>query len=361
MTLRRGRTQNILLGSIDSALLAVEVFNKPRASFRTQSYIALMIITWTKLFHAYFHQTIGDKFYYKKKNSNRYERVDGERRSWDLRTCIRKYGSLSEAVKTNLDLFIRLRNKIEHRHIDKRELDLLIFGECQALLYNYETLLTELFGEEYGVSENLTYSLQFSTLRDPTQTKANKRALSSDVADIKKFVEDFRSGIRQEVFDSPEYSIKLIQIPKIANASKNDLAIEFVNWNNLSREDRENYRKLDVIVKDKIVKQPVVNLGAMKPGKVLEKVKRRCGVKLSHHDHRCLFLMFQVRPTNNAYDPFDTNPDFCHYDEVHGDYVYYDSWVDKIVQLLEAGKLKDMIWRQAYKRGDRSYNLDDYV
>jgi hypothetical protein len=360
MALRRGRTQSILSGSIDSALLAVEVFNKPRASFRTQNYILLMILAWTKLFHAHFHRNIGNRFYYKKQN-NRYEIIDGERKAWELKTCIRRYGKLSEAVTTNLDLFIKLRNKIEHRHIDKREFDLLIFGECQALLYNYETLLTELFGEEYGISENLTYSLQFSTLRDPNQQKSTKRALSADIADIKAFVEMFRSQISQSVFDSAEYSIKLIQIPKIANASRNDLAIEFVNWNALSDEDKANFKKLDAIVKNKIVKLPVVNLGGMKPGKVLKTVESKASVKLSHHDHRCLCAIFRIRPDGGGRDPFDTRPEYCHYDEVHDDYVYYEAWVDKLVQLLKAGKMKKVIWKQAHKRGDTHYKVEDYV
>ncbi len=34
--LRSGKTKNILKASIDSALLAVEIYNKPRAEFRTE-------------------------------------------------------------------------------------------------------------------------------------------------------------------------------------------------------------------------------------------------------------------------------------------------------------------------------------
>lgn len=44
MGLRKGKTKSILEGSIDSALLAVEVYNKPRTTFRSQAYIVLMII-----------------------------------------------------------------------------------------------------------------------------------------------------------------------------------------------------------------------------------------------------------------------------------------------------------------------------
>lgn len=141
--------------------------------------------------------------------------------------------------------------------------------------YNFETTLMNLFGQDQGISESLTYSLQFSTMRDPAQQQATKRALSSDMADIKRFVENYRSQLPQDVFDSEQYSVKLIQIPKIANASRNDLAIEFVNWNSLSEEDKKNYRKLDAIIKDKIVKQPVINLGGMRPSKVLEKIESK--------------------------------------------------------------------------------------
>ena len=69
------------------------------------------------------------------------------------------------------------------------------------------------------------YSLQFSALRKKEQTVANKRALSADFSDIKKFVDNYRSSLSNKVFDSQEYSIKLIQIPKIANTNRNDLAI----------------------------------------------------------------------------------------------------------------------------------------
>lgn len=67
MSLRKGKTKSILESSIDSALLAVEIYNKPRAPFRVENYISLMVMAWNRLFHAYFNNTIGDKYYYKKR------------------------------------------------------------------------------------------------------------------------------------------------------------------------------------------------------------------------------------------------------------------------------------------------------
>ena len=67
ITLRQGKAKTILENSVNSALTAVEVYNRPKTSFRVENYIILMVIAWTKLFHAYFQSTIGEKYFYKGK------------------------------------------------------------------------------------------------------------------------------------------------------------------------------------------------------------------------------------------------------------------------------------------------------
>ena len=168
MSLRKGKTKSTLEKSIEASLLAVEIYNKPRAPFKVEGFITQMIMAWTRLFHAHFNNTIGDKYCYKKPNG-RYELIDGERKSWELKTCITKFKKLDEAVKSNLLFFIKLRNKIEHRHIDRDEIGIMIFGECQSLLYNYESQLIDFFGEDYALNESLAFSLQFSRIRKKKQ------------------------------------------------------------------------------------------------------------------------------------------------------------------------------------------------
>lgn len=332
--LRRGKTRTILEASIDSALLAVEVYNKPRTSFRSEAFIALMVIAWTRLFHAHFNATIGDRYYYKKKN--RFELIDGERKSWELATCIKKYGHLSVPVEKNLHFFIKLRNKIEHRHIDKREVDTLIFGECQALLFNYESLLIELFGEHFALNEALVYSLQFSQLRTKGQTKASKSALSKDLSDIVGFVEKYRTALNDDEYNSQEYSIKLIQIPKISNTDRGDAAIEFVRWDTVSAEDKAAYEQITVIVKDKRVKVEGANVSRLKPQEVVDSVNERfAGFVVTTNLHAVLCKLFRIRPPNGSDEPFETNTKYCLYDEPHNDYVYQPEWVDFIVNFLQ--------------------------
>ncbi len=345
--------------SLDSALLAVEIYNKPRTMFRSEGYITLMVIAWMKLLHAYFNRTIGDRYYYRLENG-RYDRVDGERKAWELSTSIKEYNKLnpsnqlSESVNANLRFFIGLRNKIEHRHVAKREVDTLIFGECQSLLYNYETVLVELFGEEYAINENLVYSLQFSQMRTQEQEAASKKALSKEVQEIREYVDNYRSSLPSEVFDSQEYSVKLIQIPKVSNTNRNDIAVEFVRWSELSEEDKANYEQLVAIIKEKVVKKEAANVGKLKPGDVLEQVEARCGVKINFTEHKYLYYVFSVRPISEEdRDPFDTDAKYCHYDEAHGDYIYQESWVDLIVGALGSGKVTLEQVKECYKNRQR--------
>lgn len=357
MKLRKGKTKNNIESSIDSALLAVEIYNKPRTTFRSGAYITLMVMAWTRLFHAYFN-TKGVKYYYKK--NGKFELIDGERKSWELSTCIKRFKNLSAPIEKNLDFFIKLRNKIEHRYIDNREIDNLIFGECQALLFNYESLLIDLFGVEYSINEALVYSLQFSRLRTKNQIKANKSALSKDTSELSSFVESFRRELTDEIYNSQEYSIKLIQIPKISNTNRSDVAIEFVKWDELKEEDKSLYEQVAVIIKDKKVKVEGANIKRLKPGEVVDKVKERFTTwEFKMHHHITLYKLFSIRPPNYSEDPFDTITEYCLYDETHNDYVYQDAWVEFLVHFLQSGRFSYEELRNKETIGEK-LQIDSY-
>ncbi|MCB1583993.1 MAG: DUF3644 domain-containing protein [Xanthomonadales bacterium] len=359
MKLRKGKTKTTLEASIDSALLAVEIYNKPRTTFRSEAYISLMVIAWTRLFHAYFNNTIGDKYYYKKTNG-RYEIVDGERKAWELSTCIKKYNKLKPAMKSNLNFFIRLRNKIEHRHIDRREVDALIFGECQSFLYNFETQLIDFFGSEYSINEALVYSLQFSQIRTNKQEKASKSALSKDLADVVTFVEKYRKNLDDKVYNSLEYSIKLIQIPKISNTNRADAAVEFVKWNELSQEDKEAFEQISVIIKDKKVTVEAANVGRLKPTEVVNRVNKSLNKKiLSTNLHATLYKLLNIRPPNGSEDPFETQTEFCLYDETHDDYVYQEAWVYFLIHFFQSSNITPTQLRMMEKKGEK-LNVDSF-
>ncbi|MDO0823096.1 DUF3644 domain-containing protein [Desulfosporosinus nitroreducens] len=357
MSLRKGKTKSILESSIDSALLAVEIYNKPRTTFRVENYISLMVIAWTRLLHANFNNTIGDKYYYKK--NNRFIIVDGERKAWELNECIKKYNGLTEAEEKNLRFFIALRNKIEHRHIEKDTLDTLIFGECQALLCNYENTLVRLFGEEYAINENLAFSLQFSRVVTKEQKQAQRNILSSEVQNLVEYINKYRRELSEDVFNSQEYSVKLIAIPKVASASRNDTSVEFLKWETLTPEEQEEVQKLTAIIKDKVVKVEGVNTGRHRPSIVVEKVQAKGITDFTMRKHTLLWQFFGIRPKKDAEDPFDTNPIYCYYDQAHNDYLYTDNWIKFIVKAFSEGKFKLLNFNE-FKYSDLELDIKDY-
>ena len=338
-TIREGKTKRILESSVDSALQAVGSYNRPGNKFRLETYIVLMVIAWTKLFHAFFNASIGEKYFYKRKNG-RYMIVNNERKAWELSECIKQYSKyqecrqqsgLAEPVKMNLKLFIELRNKIEHRYCDLSSLDIKLFGECQALLYNYEATLADWFGDDYALNSSLAYSLQFSLLREGGQLSAQKKLLSKEMKSVTDFIDKYRTNIPSEVYCSQQFSVKLVQIPKIGNTNKADCAIEFVKWN---ESDVDKYKKVLAIIRDKVVRIPVGNADMMKPGKVVETLKEKAGIEISISDHTLLWTAFNVRPHRNDAHKEKTDSRFCVYDEPHDDYLYTEEWVNFLVKLF---------------------------
>lgn len=358
-----GRTKLIVSSSIDAALLAVEIFNKPRTAFRVENYVMLMIVAWTRMFHAHFNLQIGDKYYYKDKNK-RYTRINGEKQAWDLSRCIKEFKKLpfeppllSKGIEANLNLFITHRNKIEHKHIEKRDLEAILFGELQSLLFNYETMLTNIFGDEYALQEALSFSLQFSTVRGNDQARANKRSLSQEYKDLKTSIEKYRGSLSQDTLDSQEYSIKVLLIPRVSNTKANDVSVQFV------ASDKNIYDDvIAVIDKEKIKKVEVVNINKFKPAQVVEKINCSLNkVNFKIHIHTYLVKLFEVRPYDaDDNEKFETKSKYCIYDEPHNTYIYTEPWIDLIQQVLSDANIDEIetLHKKKIKLAPEEYNAD---
>ena len=58
-----GKVSNLLEKAKESALLGVDIYNKPKTSFRAGGFVVLMCIAWTSLFHAIFEKQRVKYFY----------------------------------------------------------------------------------------------------------------------------------------------------------------------------------------------------------------------------------------------------------------------------------------------------------
>lgn len=322
----------------DSALLAVEVYNKPAVRFRSAGYIALIVIAWTALLHAIFLRK-GINPYYKLKNG-RYEKVDGDFRHWELGECAKQLWrtDTQHPVRKNLEFFIPLRNKIEHRHIP--ELDGSIFGECQALLLNFDAALGNYFGAGHQIRESLSFSLQlFPSGESFAQAvKANK-----ELTDVKKFIDDYRAMLSTDVSGSGQFAFKAFLIQVANHKSSDALPIQFIQYDNLTTEQKTEFEKFAVMVKWKTA--GVINGDLMKLGAIVKAVQQSLGDpkvqringmvdKFNHSTHERCWKRYGVRPASGAKKPEATKQEYCAYDKPHGDYLYTPAWVSFLIEKM---------------------------
>jgi hypothetical protein len=268
-------------------------------------------------------------------------KLDGEPKRWDLKECLQQfYKGENPPVRMNLEFFIRLRNKIEHCSL--AQLDPGLFGECQAMLLNFNSTLTSEFGARYAIHGGLSFTLQFSKdgpqkLSAPTG-KSQQRTFKA----VKQFVDAFRSGLSTEVQDSLEYSFKVYLVPKMGNHASGDaVAVEFVKYDPAKPEEMKQYEKVVAMIKPKEVR--VANLGLLKAGQVAALISGKLGRKFSTYDNKLCYQHFNARPKKGAPDPSSCDMRYCQYDDLHKDYGYDRAWVDFLVGKLSDPATYDMI------------------
>ena len=323
---------NLLEKAKESVLLAVDIYNKPKTSFRAGGFVVLMCVGWTSLLHAIFERD-NIKYFYKKRNG-RYERIDGDKKAWELLKSAEKFYKDNEnPIYKNILFFSKLRNKIEHRFMPT--IDPIISGECQALLLNFEELLVQEFGEKNSIIENLFIPLQF------TKKRKSLPKTKQDV-EVIDFIEKFRDSLSLDIANSQKYSFKAFFIPKLGNhRSSSDIAIEFVKFDSDNLEEMKKYQKMLVGIKEKTI--PVANQGKYKPGDIYEIIKNKINNNETSYLttkwkfiswHTSMWKKHSVRPGTRSNYYKKCNTKYCQYDEPHKDYIYTKEWIDFLIKEL---------------------------
>lgn len=251
--------RQLLLKAKDSALLAVEFYNKPAVSFKSEGFITMMCIAWTGLFHAYFFKNKIKPYYKKNENSERsryktitIELADGkkikENKWWELSECLNQFykSDTNHPVRKNLEFFCIIRNMIVHRNIP--ELDPNLYAECQANILNFNSFLKDNFGDKNSIDYMLSYAIQMF--------RSNKNLLEATKAELKKknaleiveFIKSFRSSLSSDVFESPEYAYKAVLIQVKNHLSKDALPLKFINEKDLTDEQKEQLKNMGVVL-----------------------------------------------------------------------------------------------------------------
>lgn len=223
--------QELVSKSREAALAAVQVFNNPLITFKSEMFIVNTIIAWTYLLHAYYRSQKLEYRYYQETPSGR-KRFDktkyGADKYWELERCLNDDNSpVEKDAANNLRFLIGLRHEIEHQMTTR--IDDALSARFQAACLNFNDLIKKLFGDEYGIDKHLSFSLQFTSLSDD-QTRALESYKDILPAHVSKFVEGFDGELSEEEFNSPRYAYRVLFAQKTANRpGQADKVIEFLS------------------------------------------------------------------------------------------------------------------------------------
>lgn len=329
---RKSIWEEILEAAREEALTAAELYNRPRGARSTEGFLVHMHLAWLYLLQAELRRQ-GVDYRYRVPGSRRYVRVDGQPKTWELETCIgQRWPDTDDPVRRNLELTVRLRNRIEHR--PHPGIGVIAAGFFHSLVLNFDEEMVAVFGARWSIADLVHVPISLSSF-----SREGMARLAAALADLPQPIRDFFVQIRadtpKDVATDRRFELRIDLVQKRAPRDEADLAITFIREEDLSEAERSAYRELAktgrVIIREK--QRLISNLGQLKPKGASQRIEALIPFHFAHATHfprACQH--FKVRPPSGSDNPMATVDKYCTYDEPHGDYTYTPAFVTLVVE-----------------------------
>ncbi|MFG1765752.1 DUF3644 domain-containing protein [Micromonospora parva] len=335
---RRQRHWPMIAASQAEGSLAVRLYNDPVEGRSFEGFVVHMHLAWLYLLHAEFTRDGKDYRYRQRNNPRLLERVDGEPKRWELAKCVAERWPTDDPIRRNIEFFIGLRNKIEHRYASNADLSLAVAlsGYAQALLLNYEEELVGQFGEAASLAGLLRFPLFVGSFTDAGETTL-RRLRKALPAALRTFVSEYESGLSNDLINDRRYEFRLRVTNELAPKDSEALAIQYTRYDDMTEEQKaiveELGRKGLVVVREQ--KRGVLNHELLKPRQVVDQVAQQVPFVFHMGHFIKAWQKLMVRPSGDSDHPERTDEKYCYYDELHRDYGYTGAFVKKLVRDLK--------------------------
>lgn len=305
-------SSELLKKSKEAALAAVQIFNNPNITFKSESFIVLMNIAWTYLLHAYYKKnSIEYRYFVQKEKRKKFDTTKhGAYKYWELEQCLNDSNNpLDKDTSNNLKFLIGLRHEIEHQMTSK--IDDLLSARFQASCLNYNEYIKKLFDDNEGIEKYLSFSLQFSSIN--TEQKKLLEEHTELPANILSFISTFDENLSDAEYSSPKYAYRILFVPKTANhKGQADKVIEFVKSDSALAEKVN----ADYVIMKETEKQKYL------PKQVVDCIKNAGYSQFSMHEHTLLWQSKDAKNKSKGYGAM-----------VAGEkWHWYQKWVDEVLE-----------------------------
>lgn len=324
-----------LVHSREAMLTALRVWNDPVAKFRTGAFSLLLVTAWNALALARLQRD--GREWRKLDEAGDPILVDDTAQAVDTREAILLAfpGDGMRGIRENLRLWIDLRNSVAHRYLPT--LDVSVIPEAQAAVLNYENLIVDTFGSEYGLQENLSVPLQLSGFRDPGMLASRKKLLAALPLDVQALLSRTESEI-PELLADPTYRLRIAFIPAVlASGNGADAIAHFVKPGDVTEELEE--------VLSRFVILPKTLMDNCRHGgrHATRAIAAAIPFKFTEADHAHLGRSAGIRSTAGTHDR-TLKPEYAKYVEAAKIYTYSDGWIDLAIQeLADSDRFKRLV------------------
>ncbi|MCZ2816772.1 DUF3644 domain-containing protein [Modestobacter sp. VKM Ac-2984] len=322
--------------SRDEASLAVRLYNDPAEVRSFEAFVVHMHLAWLYLLHAEFTRDAIDFRYHQKDNPRLLEKIDGEPKRWELAKSVReRWTSDRDPVRANIEFFIGLRNKVEHRFAQQQQaLSAVVGGQAQALLLNYEEELVAQFGSSASLATRLRFPVFIGSFTDEGE-RSLRRLRKTLPAPLRRYITEYSANLDQTVTDDPRFELRLRVFQELAPKGDPDaLSVQYTRFDDMTDEQKAAVeaagKKGLVVIKER--KREVVGSGLKKPSQVVKAVQAQIPYNFTMGHFTKAWKAMDVRPPSDSPNPERTLEQYCTYDERHNDYGYKDAYVRKLIQ-----------------------------
>lgn len=300
-------TSELLTKSREAALAAVQIFNSPLITFKSEIFVVLTNIAWTYLMHAYYrHKGIEYRYFQQRGKRRVFDKTSsGAYKHWVLERCLNDHQSpIDKDTSNNLRFLIGIRHEIEHQMTNR--LDPSLSAKFQACCLNYNEYVKKLFGEQHGIDKHLAFSLQFSSI---SREQAKGLPSPEDTpSHIKAFIEGFEGGLSEDEFNSPRFAYRVLFVAKTANRKgQADQVIEFVRADSPLAQD---VNKAYAVIKE--TERP-----KHLPGGIVRLMNQEGHPRFTIHDHTILWQAVGARAAGKGLGV-----------QIDKLWYWYDNWLD---------------------------------
>lgn len=199
----------LIVKSREAMMAAVQIYNNPQITFKAETFITLSIIAWTYLLHAYYaNKKIDFQYFHMNGKKKIYDRTKhGAYKHWELERCLDEKQSPIDSITTqNLKFLIGLRHEIEHQMTKK--IDSSVSAKLQACSINYNFYIKKLFGDLFGVDQELGMVIQFS----PIEAEQKESLLHNEkIADnVRNFITSFEDTLTDDEIGNTHYAYRVV-------------------------------------------------------------------------------------------------------------------------------------------------------